>query len=1440
MGDKSKINILLTELSNKFENKRINKKNDISGDFTDDNCSYPTVRALKNWVNILLEGKSEIGHTHDDRYYTESETDTKLGTKVDKVTGKGLSSNDYTDSEKEKLSGIEERANNYTHPSYTARTGKPTSNQTPSFGGTATVSQINSDGTGHITGATNRTIKIPDNLGDGTNKGLTTNDYTTNEKNKLAGIAENANNYTHPNSGVTAGTNQSSNQTPDFNSNFNIPKLTFDAKGHITGSDSSTVKIPALPSAGTSTAGIVQLENSYNSSSTTKAPTSKALKDGLATKAPNNHNQETSTITNTTALDNILPGESITLTLTDQAKVNSALNDIIGTLKGLKFLEITSNKGTASASTMNKLYIVPENSKVNVYYTKENNGSYSWKKLDDDILDELNISWNDVTGKPDIPTKTSDLQNDGDDGTNVFIKNNDSRLSDARTPTSHTHGNLQNDGTVGTSNNASKNVVTDSNGKITTEDKPTIPQLIDSYSSSATDKAPTSKALKDGLATKAPNNHNQETSTITNTTALDNILPGESITLTLTDQAKVNSALNDIIGTLKGLKFLEITSNKGTASASTMNKLYIVPENSKVNVYYTKENNGSYSWKKLDDDILDELNISWNDVTGKPDIPTKTSDLQNDGDDGTNVFIKNNDSRLSDARTPTSHTHGNLQNDGTVGTSNNASKNVVTDSNGKITTEDKPTIPQLIDSYSSSATDKAPTSKALKDGLATKVDTVSIIGTFTELGNEITNAITNNNGILILNRDYKRVSSDSQISSQLTSNLVIIGNGHTIDCNTLGRFLYINTNVKVELNDLKIINGLYTNQGGAIYVNTGSCVLNKCEITNNQVTSGAGGAIFTNSSLIVNDCIFNKNTSNGSGGAIRLYEGELTVKNTIFDNNSANNGAGIHARVGGFTVINCEFKNNIATGNVYSSIYSSNSTNTVINCTIPLNTSYRITNKLYLTDLPTLNKDTISFNKLVCTDNNNNISTIKKGIENINILQGTQEFENWIEEKTGSATYTTNIDETYMGCKVKYLKNNYVSTLEYDADNYVQTKLNFDYNQLELNNYYVLSFWAKSSTNNSNFRTFLYRKINSKRIQLNSSTGDDYKGSATSFNNGETYIDLTTEWKRYYIVYLLDSAMSSDVNTESIVFRLNSSTSEIDIKIAGVKLEKGLIPSAWSLHPSDVNTAVSGKVDKVTGKGLSTNDYTTTEKDKLANISENAKNVSYSATKTSGTEIGRITIDNTETVIYQQDNNTYNRCYQTTQIVANGALNTGTIICGSTDNKYVTVASGAVFDIRYPILFLNSNVADGGSSNNVDSQRNNVDIQNTVEGKTVTTNKKVYVKGTLNGNQFTIHSDVFVSDDNLTDGFDYVCIGTSYSNHQIRFNTFDMTVYHYSTANGLIPIGYNHGNITADGKIGSVSDKLVVTGTGGLIITSDMITEWNSVIESMIEYVNSN
>ena len=60
----------------------------------------------------------------------------------------------------------------YTHPAYTARTGKPTTNQTPAFGATFTISQITSDATGHVTAATDRTVTIPNTEASSTAAGL--------------------------------------------------------------------------------------------------------------------------------------------------------------------------------------------------------------------------------------------------------------------------------------------------------------------------------------------------------------------------------------------------------------------------------------------------------------------------------------------------------------------------------------------------------------------------------------------------------------------------------------------------------------------------------------------------------------------------------------------------------------------------------------------------------------------------------------------------------------------------------------------------------------------------------------------------------------------------------------------------------------------------------------------------------------------------------------------------------------------------------------------------------------------------------------------------------------------------------------------------------------------------------------------------------------------
>ena len=62
-----------------------------------------------------LESIDVTGQLGD--YAKTTDVDSKLTNKVDKVTGKDLSTNDYTNAEKQKLAGISAGANKYIHPS---------------------------------------------------------------------------------------------------------------------------------------------------------------------------------------------------------------------------------------------------------------------------------------------------------------------------------------------------------------------------------------------------------------------------------------------------------------------------------------------------------------------------------------------------------------------------------------------------------------------------------------------------------------------------------------------------------------------------------------------------------------------------------------------------------------------------------------------------------------------------------------------------------------------------------------------------------------------------------------------------------------------------------------------------------------------------------------------------------------------------------------------------------------------------------------------------------------------------------------------------------------------------------------------------------------------------------------------------------------------------
>ena len=237
--------------------------------------------------------------------------------KVDKVSGKALSDNNYTSEEKTKLAGIEEGAEVNVQPdwdqantsaddyiqnkpgnattsvagfmsasdkskldgvqagaqvnrTYTAVTGKPTAAASPAFGETVTVSQITQATTGQIT-ATDRVITIPDSDATTSAHGL----MSAADKTKLNGIASGAEvnrTYTAVTGKPTAATS-----LPGFGGTVTVSQVSQSTTGQVSVTD-RTIKIPSSV-ATTSANGLM------SSTDKTKLDGLHALSTGTRTKS---------------------------------------------------------------------------------------------------------------------------------------------------------------------------------------------------------------------------------------------------------------------------------------------------------------------------------------------------------------------------------------------------------------------------------------------------------------------------------------------------------------------------------------------------------------------------------------------------------------------------------------------------------------------------------------------------------------------------------------------------------------------------------------------------------------------------------------------------------------------------------------------------------------------------------------------------------------------------------------------------------------------------------------------------------------------------------------------------------------------------------------------------------------------------------------------------
>ena len=231
-------------------------------------ATYDTLKEISDWIA-----------THQSEYEALIAA---IAGKVDKVEGKGLSTEDYTTAEKTKLAGIEANANNYTLPTATASalggvkvganlaidssTGvlsgdySAASSSAAGLMSAADKSKLDGIAAGatavtvdsSITSSSENPVQsaaiytaLAGKVDAVSGKDLSTNDYTDAEKTKLAGIEANANNYSLPAATTSAlgGVKVGSNLAVDANGvlSGNYSNATQSAAGLMSSTDKTAL-----------------------------------------------------------------------------------------------------------------------------------------------------------------------------------------------------------------------------------------------------------------------------------------------------------------------------------------------------------------------------------------------------------------------------------------------------------------------------------------------------------------------------------------------------------------------------------------------------------------------------------------------------------------------------------------------------------------------------------------------------------------------------------------------------------------------------------------------------------------------------------------------------------------------------------------------------------------------------------------------------------------------------------------------------------------------------------------------------------------------------------------------------------------------------------------------------------------------------------------------
>ncbi len=221
-----------------------------------------------------------------------------------------------------------------------------------------------------------------------------------------------------------------------------------------------------------------------------------------------------------------------------------------------------------------------------------------------------------------------------------------------------------------------------------------------------------------------------------------------------------------------------------------------------------------------------------------------------------------------------------------------------------------------------------------------------------------------------LNKGVTTITLTSGPISFYTDHLVFKGfynaTGDTVKVsgtNATNGIFYISTAIvptsMVTFDSMFLINGVTSDNGGAVYNTSGSITVLNSIFNGNQVNAigGSGGAIYANSNAIISNSSFIGNKALGAGGAIAATNGTVTISNSTISGSIGFYGGGIaggnvninNSTINGNFAINTgavvaqnsiNITNSTVSGNSGSSVGSLFAKNvTITNCTISGNTA---------------------------------------------------------------------------------------------------------------------------------------------------------------------------------------------------------------------------------------------------------------------------------------------------------------------------------------------------------------------------------------------------------------------------------------------------------------------------------------------------------------------